>query len=274
MPELPEVETMANALKNKILHKQIKNVVLTNKKIINYPEAQQFVSELLNRTIVDVSRRGKYIIISLDDGAKLIAHMRMTGRLYACPSDTEEEKHTHLILDMDDNISIRYTDTRRFGRLWLGQPDDIYIHSGMNKLGIEPLDPNLNREYMRSYLKRRKKAIKSCLLDQNFIAGIGNIYSDEILHNAHIHPGRPGNTLSDEEIDRLVVEIPKVIGENVVLCEETADEFFKNKINTYRNGDNIRIYNHAGEPCPDCGTELEKSTIGQRTSTYCPTCQV
>ena len=197
----------------------------------------------------------------------------MTGCLLAAPPDHPMEKHTHMILRLDSGTELHFSDTRRFGRFWLIQNGEEDTYSGIGKLGLEPFDQKFGAEYLQDKLGRRKKAIKECLLDQSVIAGIGNIYSDEILFAARIHPERPANTLTKEEWDRLASAIPERLAFFIKTNETTPEEYLAAKGQDYRNTPFLRVYGHGGEPCPVCGEILCRSVIGGRSSVYCPVCQ-
>lgn len=160
-----------------------------------------------------MARRGKFLIINLGNKNKIILHLRMTGCLLVTPSDYQMEKHTHIIMQLSNGMELRFSDTRRFGRFWLIRNDEKDTYSGIEKLGLEPLSAECNAEYLQSRLDKRKKAIKGCLLEQSVIAGIGNIYSDEILYRARINPTAPANGLSISEWERLarIAEIHCVV---------------------------------------------------------------
>ncbi len=272
MPELPEVETIVRKLKENLNDQQIISLKVENPKIIAYPDIEDFESGLENKEILDVKRRGKFIIFDLSENFKLIAHMRMTGRLYVVSEEEPLEKHTHLIINLKDNKSLRFVDPRRFGRFWFVSEEEAYEITGINKLGIEPDDNQLTPEYLKEKLGARKKAIKTLLLDQDTITGIGNIYADEILHEANIFPGKKGSDLTESDFINLSRIIPKVINTNIQECYKNADDQLKSLLN-YQNSSTIVTYKHQDKPCPKCGTLLKKIKINGRGTCYCPTCQ-
>ena len=166
-----------------------------------------------------------------------------------------------------------FSDTRRFGRFWLLRQGEADTYAGMEKLGAEPFEPDFSGEYLSTYLGKRKKAIKECLLDQNVTAGIGNIYSDEILFASRIHPERSANTLTTEEWKRLASVIPERLVFFVEKNKITPKEYLAAKGQDYRNTPFLQVYGHGGEPCPVCGKTLCRTVIGGRSSVYCPACQ-
>ena len=209
----------------------------------------------------------------MESGDRIILHLRMTGCLVVTPADYPEEKHTHLVFHLSGGKELCFSDTRRFGRFWLLRKGEADRYSGIEKLGAEPFDPGFSGEYLSARLGKRKKAIKECLLDQSVIAGIGNIYSDEILFAARVHPARPANTLTTEEWNRLASVIPERLAFFIEKNKITPEEYLETKGQDYRNTPFLRVYGHGGDPCPICGETLYRSVIGGRSSVYCPACQ-
>ncbi len=203
MPELPEIETVKRIIGPQIQGLAIESISVRRPEVIAHPAADEFCRRLRGQTFDATTRRGKFLVIRLESGDKVIIHLRMTGCLLVTPADYPEEKHTHIVFRMDNGKALRFSDTRRFGRLWLLQKEEADTYSGMEKLGREPLSPDFTAEYLASKLGKRKKAVKECLMEQGAIAGIGNIYSDEILFAAGIYPARPANSLTGEEWERL-----------------------------------------------------------------------
>lgn len=210
MPELPEVETVKRVVGPQIKNKKIIGIEIKNKNVIAYPECNEFVKMVQNSIITGMTRRGKFLVIDLDKGKHIYVHLRMTGCLIVTPKDWPMEKHTHVILELNDGNEIRYVDLRRFGKFWvLGEEEDTV--TGINKLGLEPFDNMLTAEYLQKKLGHRKKAIKECLLDQSIVTGIGNIYGDEILFECRINPQRRACDCTEEQWKELSVKIPEVL---------------------------------------------------------------
>ena len=180
----------------------------------------------------------------------------MTGCLLVTPADYREEKHTHIIFRLNNGKELRFSDTHRFGRFWLIQKSEADTYSGIEKLGKEPLAPDFTAEYLSARLGRRKKTIKECLLEQSVIAGIGNIYSDEILFAAKICPTRPANSLTAEEWKCLAKVIPERLSFFIQKNEISQEEYLETKGQDYRNTPFLQAYGHEGEPCPNCGENL------------------
>ena len=198
MPELPEVETVKRVVEPQIKGKKITKINITNEQVINYPSCDEFISVAENSIITGMFRRGKFLGINLNNGTHILLHFRMTGGLLVTPSSYPVEKHTHLTMILEDGNEIRYIDPRRFGRFWLidKEVNDI---SGINKLGLEPFDEKMTKDYLISKIGTRNKTIKECLLDQSIVTGIGNIYGDEILFIAGINPTKKASKLSATE---------------------------------------------------------------------------
>ena len=209
MPELPEVETIRRVLEPQLQNRTIEKVTVNHKDAVAYPSVDDFCLGLTGQMVSHIQRRGKFLIICMKSGDRVILHLRMTGGLLFTPKNYPEEKYTHLIFHFDQGQKLLFSDMRRFGRFWFLKKEEKDTFSGIAKLGIEPFDPKLSADYLKTYLGIRKKAIKTCLLDQSIIAGIGNIYSDEILFAAKILPSRPANSLTDKEWKCLAVTIPE-----------------------------------------------------------------
>lgn len=273
MPELPEVETIKRVIEPQIQSLIIKKVEINRPEVIACPAAETFGELLSGQVISHMERRGKFLIFLLDSGDRVVLHLRMTGCLLLTPADMPEEKHTHIVFSLSSGQELRFSDTRRFGRLWLLRKGEDDTCSGIDKLGIEPLDAGFNAEYLRGRLGKRKKSIKNCLLDQSIVAGIGNIYSDEILFAAGIDPSCPANGLLQEDWERLVAAIPERLAYFIEKNQLTPEEYLRTKGKEYRNTPFLRVYGHEGQPCPICGEPLCRKTVGGRSSTYCPNCQ-
>lgn len=273
MPELPEVETIKRVIEPQIQGLTIENVIVNRPEVVAHPAADAFCSRLAGQTISNMTRRGKFLIIVLDSGDQIILHLRMTGCFLLTPADLPEEKHTHVVFQLDSGRQLRFSDTRRFGRFWLLEKNEADTYSGLEKLGREPLAPDFTAEYLKSHFGKRKKSIKECLLEQNIVAGIGNIYSDEILFAAKIYPAQTANSLKQEDWKRLAGIIPERLSYFIEKNRITPEEYLETKGKDYRNTPFLQVYGHEGEPCPVCGNSLCRMVIGGRSSIYCPVCQ-
>lgn len=273
MPELPEVETIRRVLEPQLKNQTIQGVTIHHPQVIAYPEPDNFCRLVGGQSIHHLSRRGKFLSIHLTDGDRIILHLRMTGCLLITPADFAVAKHTHLIFHLGNGQELRFTDTRRFGRFWLlknGEKDTI---TGIERLGPEPFDPILTAAYLQKVLTGKRKSIKECLLDQSILAGIGNIYSDEILYRTGIYPARSANSLSTAELEALAGEIPRALSFYIEKNAISPEDYLLGGGTDYRNTPFLQVYGHAGENCPRCGSTLCRTVIGGRSSVYCPECQ-
>lgn len=272
MPELPEVETVRRVLLPHLKNREIERVAIYSAGVIAFPGAEEFTRSVTGARITDLKRRGKYLRFLLSDGGMMVLHLRMTGCLTLQPAQSEREKHTHVAIALNGGEELRYEDVRRFGKFW-------YIGAGMadvsgaENLGIEPFDAALTMQYLQDRGAKRAVTIKQFLLDQRVIAGIGNIYSDEILFSAGILPQRACGTLTASEWAKLAVTIPERLQYFIDTNAISFDEYNAGKGRDYRNTPYLQVYGRAGKPCRKCGATLEHLTIGGRSSIFCPHCQ-
>ena len=270
MPELPEVETVRNGLKKKILNKKITNCKVLYNGIIAYPNEFEFIKQISNQTINDILRKGKFLIFELDD-YYLISHLRMEGKYFIKEQNEELNKHDHVVFTLNNKEELRYNDTRKFGKMHLVKKDELDKTPLVN-LGLEPWDKNLTKDYLKIKLNK-KKAIKTLLLDQSIITGIGNIYADEILFLSKIHPETEGKNLTDKNLTDII--------NNTKIILEKAIESGGTTIHTYTSVDGITgrfqqellVHNKKSLPCPICKTEITKIVVNGRGTYYCQKCQ-
>lgn len=273
MPELPEVETIKRVLEPQLQGLSITEIIVKHPDVIAWPGKDEFRELLTGQTICGMERRGKFLMIRTEHGPLVILHLRMTGCLLLTPAEFPEEKHTHLIFRLHNNLQLRFSDTRRFGRFWLLRKDETDSYSGISKLGVEPFDKALTAEYLAEHWGKRKKAVKECLLEQGGIAGIGNIYSNEILFRTGIHPARPASSLSLKEWECLAAAVPQCLSYFIEKNKISPEEYLETKGRDYRNTPFLQVYGKAGKPCPKCGSVFCRTVIGGRSSVFCPVCQ-
>lgn len=273
MPELPEAETIKNVIEPQIKGVSLRDVTVHHPQVIAYPSAEEFANAIVGQAFSHMERRGKFLIFVTNRGDRLILHLRMTGCLLCTPKEYPIEKHTHIVLPLSNGMELRFCDTRRFGRFWFIRSGENDPYSGIDRLGMEPFDDGLTAAYLLSHFGKSKKAIKGCLLNQGVIAGIGNIYSDEILFSAGISPISPANTLTDADWQKLANAIPERLAYFIEKNRITPDEYLVGKGKDYRNTPYLQVYGHGGEPCPVCGEILCRTMIGGRSSVFCPKCQ-
>ncbi len=273
MPELPEVETVKRTLAKYLIGQKIIQVSVYQETVIKIPDVNEFKNEIINKTITDIDRRGKYLIFGLSEGYKMVIHLRMTGQLVYGEKTMPVKKHTHVIFELSDGRELRFTDQRRFGRIWLVPEDELLGVSGLCTLGPEPLRDDFCWEAFQSQLSKRQTRIKALLLDQSFIAGIGKIYADEILYRSQIHPERKAASLSKDEAARLFSEVQSTLKEAIAHRGTTFSDYVdgRGEKGTYQNY--LNVYQQLGKKCPRCGADIERVKVGSRSAYYCPGCQ-
>lgn len=277
MPELPEVESVKQGLNKIVKNETVADVTVRWPRIIESPDVETFKNQLKNQTIEEVKRRGKFLLFYLSDYV-LISHLRMEGKYQLAEPTTPREitpvsKHTHVIFHLESGKELRYLDVRKFGRMSLVERGKEFEHKSLKKLGPEPTKEEFIFSDMQAFLKRRTKAIKGVLLDQHLVVGVGNIYADEILFHAKIHPTAPANQLTEAEQLRL--------HEAIILILDAAVKSGGTTIRTYKNafGDagtfqnHLLMYGKENQPCENCGTLIEKIKVAGRGTHYCPSCQ-
>ena len=273
MPELPEVETVRTIIAPQVTNRRIVSVNVLDSKVVAHPTVDEFCKRLCGNTICSMDRRGKFLSFILENGDRLFLHLRMTGQLLVTPQDFPQEKHTHLVMQLDDGHQIRYIDLRRFGRFWYIRNGEPTAVTGVDKLGLEPSDKSLTAKYLKSKLACRAKAVKEMLLDQTIVAGIGNIYADEILFATGIHPEQKCSELRDTDWRKLAQAIPDVIAWGIETNKITPEDYLACEGASYRNTPLLKVYGRGGRPCLKCGRPLERITVGGRSSCFCPACQ-
>lgn len=273
MPELPEVETIRRTLKPQILHRRIKTVRVHYLRSLQNTGIEELKQALTGHCFTDLERRGKYLIASLDSEEKLILHLRMTGRLTVVPAAAPVEKHTTLQITFRDGEELRLVDQRRFALIYLVIEKEEGCIQGLAQMGPEPLQEDFTPAYLLHIFRRRSARVKSLLLNQRYIGGLGNIYADESLHRAGIHPQRPANSLDAAEIDRLHRAIETVIREGIAYRGTTVRDYVDGDGRTGNYQERLQVYGREGLPCPTCQTPIRRVKVGGRSSFYCPKCQ-
>ncbi len=268
MPELPEVETIARAIEPEVVGSTIISADVFWPRTLATPTVKKFKEMVKGQKIVGVSRRAKYLILQLEN-YNLLIHLRMSGDLIVRTGKIKPEKHDRLVLFLRSKNGkerqLAFNDTRKFGRVWLtDQPESV-----LGKLGPEPLEKDFTPRWLFENLHKKKRQLKPLLLDQTFLAGLGNIYTDESLHIAKLHPLGLSNSVSQKQARALHEAIQSVLKEGIRRNGASIDW-------VYRGGDfqnYFRVYGREGNPCPVCGTEIQKFTVGQRGTHVCPKCQ-
>jgi formamidopyrimidine-DNA glycosylase len=273
MPELPEVETIRRGLELVLPQRTIERVNINFTGSVKAPSSEEFARQLPGLTFTGTGRRGKYLLLFLDDKSVIVVHLRMTGRLYFSETKLSTDKHTHVVFTFSDGTYLYFHDVRKFGTIYWLPLNRICEIGGLASLGPEPLSPGFNLEYINNVVERRSTNIKALLLNQTFVAGLGNIYVDEALHRSGILPDRPANSLTCSEREALIAAIRQVLLDAISLRGTTFNDYrdaagisgdFQNMLQVYRR------HNH---PCPNCGACICRSVVAGRGTHFCPTCQ-
>ena len=270
MPELPEVETVVRGLRNRIVGWELSRVEVCQEKCLG--GRKQALADLLQKKkILAVERRGKNVILRLSGGGALFVHLGMSGRLRVLPRSDPREKHTHVVFSfLNHGEQLRFIDPRRFGRVfWEGGKTGKWV--SLSRLGPEPLEIPLSEFAAR--VRSRHREIKPLLLDQHFLAGVGNIYADESLHRAGIHPRRKSDSLSGKTLSRLHRAVQGVLSEAIESRGSSVRSYVDSSGSSGGYQHFLRVYGREGEPCPDCGVRIVREIVGGRSSFYCPRCQ-
>ncbi len=273
MPELPEVEQVVQDIRPHLVGQTIKDVDIFLERLIKTSSGQEFARILENRRIDAVERRGKYILIRLEEGWTLIVHLRMTGGLVWCSLGSEDEKYERLRFCLADGSILSYSDSRTLGTLHLLPDHALGEIKGLTTLGPEPLSEEFSKAYLKSSVTDKKGSIKGLLLDQAVIAGLGNIYVDESLFRSGIRPERTAGSLKKKEIDLLHQEIQAVIVEVIHQGGTTFRDYRKGRGEQGEYQQRLKVYGRTGKPCVICGRDIQKSRVAGRGTHYCDHCQ-
>lgn len=273
MPELPEVETVVRGIRPSLMGRMIVGIRYDWRWVMKMPEPDEFAARIAGQQVIGVTRRAKYIVIELDQDL-LVIHLKMTGRLYVAPQNADDrgDKYIHFRAQLDDGQELRFSDARKFGRVYLTR-DFNSVSVGAAQLGPEPLDEAFTIDVFEERMRGRGKMIKALLMDQSFIAGVGNIYADEALFRAGIHPAQRSDQLNLEQITRLYHTVRAALSDGI--------EHEGASVNWYRKPDGTKgssqeylyVYGRGNQPCRHCGTPIVKTRLAQRGTHYCPTCQ-
>lgn len=265
------METVRQTLKRKILRKKIKNVNVIYERIVE-SDLEEFKHNLIGLEFTDILRRGKYLIFEIGD-YYLCSHLRMEGKYFIKDNTDPIEKHEHIIFEFEDNTDLRYHDTRKFGRMYLVKKDKLNTYEGIRKQGIEPIDKSLTKEYLYDKFHKSNLPIKTLLLDQTIISGLGNIYADEVLFASRILPTKKGKDITLEECANIVKSSYDIITE-AIKCGGTTIRSYTSSLGvTGRFQQNLMVHQQLNQPCKICGTIIKKITVGQRGTYYCENCQ-
>jgi formamidopyrimidine-DNA glycosylase len=269
MPELPEVETLRRGLAAEVVGRRITAVTIHERRL-RRPLARTFASAIVGRRIEAVRRRAKYLLLDLHDGAVWLVHLGMSGTLVVIDGDAPLRRHTHVVLTLDDGRSLRFHDPRRFGLMRVG-PEPRLVE--LSALGVEPLGGAFTAAFLHQRTRAQRRAIKSLLMDQQVVAGLGNIYVNEILFAAGVRPARRTSRVSRAEAERIVAATGMVLDQAIAARGSSISDYRDERGEPGAFQNHFAVYERAGDPCRACATPIRRQTIIGRSSYYCPSCQ-
>ncbi|WP_034550797.1 DNA-formamidopyrimidine glycosylase [Carnobacterium funditum] len=273
MPELPEVETVRQGLLKLVQGSTVTGVDIYWERIISGDiHSEEFSSQLIGNRLLNIDRRGKYLIFNFDHW-NMVSHLRMEGKYEVSNTNEPLKKHTHVVFHLSDGRDLRYLDVRKFGRMTLVPKGEEFNVTGLKTIGPEPIPETFNLTVFNKTLKQKSRAIKPLLLEQKIVAGLGNIYVDEALFKAKIHPLRPANSLKSKEVEQLHQAIIDVL-RKAVLAGGTTIRTYKNALGEAGNFQvELYVYGKTSEPCVNCGAPIQKIKVAQRGTHICVNCQ-
>ncbi|AUJ26018.1 MULTISPECIES: DNA-formamidopyrimidine glycosylase [Virgibacillus] len=273
MPELPEVETIRNTLKRFVINRTIDQIDIHWPKIIKQPDdIKQFQSEIIGQKILDIHRKGKFLLFELNDYV-LVSHLRMEGKYSVHQEGEPVKKHTHIIFRFSTGEELRYNDVRKFGTMHLFHRGEVMNQKPLCLLGPDPFDDAFTAEYFIEKLKKTKRVIKSALLDQTIVAGLGNIYVDETLFKARIHPLVPANKLTQKEIKEVRKQAIATLEEAVLQGGTTIRSYVNSQGEMGMFQQKLYVYGQENKACKTCGNTIAKLKVGGRGTHICTSCQ-
>lgn len=272
MPELPEVETVRRTLEPRLKSKTITSVNVYYTPLIKTHTVTEFTEILVGKTFRSIGRIGKYLLFNFDEYT-LISHLRMEGKYYIKPSDSIVSKHEHLRFNFADGTCLAYNDVRKFGTFDLKHHDALYHTLPLSKLGLEPFNPAFNAQYLKQKFKHKKQAIKPALLDQTIVLGLGNIYVDEVLFCAKLHPEKKAHTIGLKRLENIVQCSQAVLHKAIDLGGSSIRSYTDSLGVTGRFQNQLNVHMQLSKPCPLCGNLIEKIKVSGRGTYFCKQCQ-
>ncbi len=272
MPEKPEVMTVTNKLKPLIVGKKITGVNVYWDNIIATPTSKEFQEKIIGEIINNITTRGKFIVLELTNYSLLI-HLRMEGKFTHRKKGEKIAKHEHVEFILDDNVSFRYHDVRKFGKMYLLKKEETYLVKPLNKLGVEFYDDDFTSKYLYTKIHHLNKPIKLILLDQSIISGIGNIYANEILYDSGIRPTRLASKVTKKECERIVESTKNILAKAVKAGGTTIKSFTSEEGVHGLFQNELLVHGKKDELCPKCNSVIKKEYLGGRGTYYCPKCQ-
>lgn len=275
MPELPEVEHVTNALRPVIVGRTIERAELIRSRLAPDTTPRTFAKQLAAATVVAVSRRGKHILIGLDNGRTLIVHLRMSGRFHLLGADDTDPKFSHAIFYFADGNRLVFEDQRHFGLMKIVNTKELTDTKELAKLAPEPFSDDFSIDYLGDVLKRSNRTIKEFLLDQTKVCGVGNIYASEVLFLSGVSPRRRARGIRGKKIDLLHANVRIILDEAIELTKTIVPDPVVIGEGVYGNGSLMRwrVYDREGEPCPNCDTRIKRIRQGSRSTYFCSKCQ-
>lgn len=272
MPELPEVETVCRSLRPHLVGRKIKHVELIEPRL-RTPVDSGALMQLVGRQIIEIGRKGKYILMRLDRGKIWVFHLGMSGKLICVDADTGRKKHDHIVVRLNDGGELRYHDPRRFGLSLVTTADDLDELAPLRRLGVDPFDPDLTGAYLFHFTRASRRRIRDLLLDQEIIAGLGNIYANEVLFLAGVKPTARAYRLTRHQTQRIAETTPKLLKQAIRWCGTSFSDYrdADDKRGAFQN--HLCVYDRDGEPCRVCLSLIKRIALGNRSAFYCPGCQ-
>lgn len=273
MPELPEVQTVANELNGCALNQPITDVDVARPQMVKNADPREFARFLVGERFVRVDRIGKYLLFRLTNDKTMVSHLRMEGKYYYEPAAAPyDHRHVLVRISMGAN-ELRYHDTRRFGTFGVYRGDAWKREPGIAKLALDPLDAAFSGAYLREGTRRTGRAIKSVLLDQTVVSGIGNIYADEILFSCRLHPEKPADKITKKKADQIAAEAKRILLWAIKLNGTTIASYKFKKGHAGSFQEQLQVHTRANKPCRACGAAIKKIKVGGRGTYFCPRCQ-
>jgi formamidopyrimidine-DNA glycosylase len=273
MPELPEVETIRRQLAPALKGRRLERIEVRDPRWCD-PAPPEAVADALNGRLVErLGRRGKYLVVSFEDDVHLVMHLRMTGNLLLAPAAAEEPEHLRVVMDLDDGNRLHFVDVRRFGTGDVLLGSDALAEYFASRLGVEPLSPDFTADALRALARGRRQPVKAFLLTQERVAGVGNIYADEALFRARIHPLRPVGTLKRPQVEALRDAVVETLEAGIDAKGASIDDYRHLDGAEGSFQDRFLVHTREGEPCPRCGTAIRKLRAAGRGTYVCPRCQ-
>jgi formamidopyrimidine-DNA glycosylase len=272
MPELPEVETICRGLRPHLAGRKISNVQILERRLRNVVD-DRLAERLQGQTIANVERRAKYILLSLEGRATWVFHLGMSGKLIHVDPSTPTQKHDHIIVSLDNGFQLRYHDPRRFGLSLLADETELGLLPQLRYLGLDPFDRRFDGGYLYAFTRKSQRRIRDLLLDQQILAGVGNIYANEVLYRAGVRPTARSAKLTRREIGRIAKAIPALLEEAIRWCGTSFSDYrdADDQFGEFQN--RLRVYDREGEKCRRCRRLIKRVAIGNRSAFYCPSCQ-